>query len=187
MKIKCSFDEAEMRMKKLAKKLESEGKIVQTFPVGGSCPESMWAYVDCWAEMESQYEFFDQITDVVAVYGTGGTVLDLALGNYWSGMKKRVHGVSILSRSEFKASDFFTDAKKCLEETGIKDVPIKEIVDIIEGYVGECYADTWPELRQFSLAVARKTGIILDTTYTCKAVYGESNDLGIGFTADIQL
>ena len=75
--------------------------------------------------------------------------------------------------SEFKESDFFTDAKKCLEETGIKDVPIEEIVDIIDGYVGECYGDTWPELRQFSLGVARETGIILDTSYTCKAVYGK--------------
>ena len=67
--------------------------------MGGSCPESMWAYIDCWAELESQHEIFDQITDVVAVYGSGGTVLDLALGNYWSGMKKRVHGVSILKPS----------------------------------------------------------------------------------------
>ena len=74
---------------------------------------------------------------------------------------------------EFKESDFFTDAKKCLEKTGIRDVPIDEIVDIIDSYVGECYGDTWPELRQFSLGVARETGIILDTSYTCKAVYGE--------------
>ena len=74
---------------------------------------------------------------------------------------------------EFKESDFFTDAKKCLEKTGITDVPIDEIVDIIDSYVGECYGDTWPELRQFSLGVARETGIILDTSYTCKAVYGE--------------
>ena len=74
---------------------------------------------------------------------------------------------------EFKESDFFTDAKKRLEETGIKDVPIEQIVDIIDGYVGECYGDTWPELRKFSLGVASETGIILDTSYTCKAVYGE--------------
>ena len=86
-------------MQKLSEKLQSDGKKPYTLPMGGTCPASMWAYIDCWAEMESQYEFFDQITDVVAVYGSGGTVLDLALGNYWSGMKKRVHGVSILKPS----------------------------------------------------------------------------------------
>ena len=82
-------------------------------------------------------------------------------------------GLSKNPLAEFKESDFFTDAKKCLEKTGIKDVPIEDIVDIIDGYVGECYGDTWPELRQFSLGVARETGIILDTSYTCKAVYGK--------------
>ena len=97
--IKCTFGEANDRMEKIAEKLKSEGKKAYTLPMGGSCPESMWAYIDCWAEMESQTEFFDEITDVVAVYGSGGTVLDLALGNYWSGMKKRVHGISILKPS----------------------------------------------------------------------------------------
>jgi len=86
-------------MQELAEKLKFEGKKAYTLPMGGSCSESMWAYIDCWAEMESQHEYFDEITDVVAVYGSGGTVLDLALGNYWSGMKKRVHGVSILKPS----------------------------------------------------------------------------------------
>jgi len=43
-------------------------------------------------------KYFDEITDVVVVSGSGGTGLDLALANLWSGTKKKIHGVRIWGR-----------------------------------------------------------------------------------------
>lgn len=60
--------------------------------------------------MENQ-DYFNEITDIVVVSGSGGTGLDLALANYWSGFRKRVHGVRIWGESK----DFFSHAKHSLD------------------------------------------------------------------------
>ena len=60
--------------------------------------------------MEDQ-DYFNEITDIVVVSGSGGTGLDLALANYWSGFRKRVHGVRIWGESK----DFFSHAKHSLD------------------------------------------------------------------------
>ena len=66
--------------------------------------------------------------------------------------------------------------KPILEQAGIENVPIEDIIDIIDGYVGKGYADSWPELRQLSLDVAENTGIFIDRVYTAKAILGKSID-----------
>ena len=78
-------------MEVLADKLRNEGKSPYIIPRGGSSHKSIWGYIDCWNEMEKQ-DYFNEITDIVVVSGSGGTGLDLALANYWSGFKKRIHG-----------------------------------------------------------------------------------------------
>merc|ERR1712131_397870 len=168
----CSFAEADDRMDRLAKKLESKGKKPYIIPRGGSSDRSIWGYIDCWSEMENQ-DYFNEITDIVVVSGSGGTGLDLALANYWSGFRKRVHGVRIWGESK----DFFSHAKHSLEQAGIENVPIEDIIDIIDGYVGKGYADSWPELRQLSLDVAENTGIFVDRVYTAKAILALKTEL----------
>ena len=56
--------------------------------------------------MENQ-DYFNEITDIVVVSVSDGTDLDLALANYWSGFRKRVHGVRIWGESK----DFFSHAR----------------------------------------------------------------------------
>ena len=63
--------------------------------------------------------------------------------------------------------------KPLSEQAGIENVPIEDIIDIIDGYVGKGYADSWPELRQLSLDVAENTGIFIDRVYTAKAILGK--------------
>ena len=60
--------------------------------------------------MENQ-DYFNEITDIVVVSVSDGTDLDLALANYWSGFRKRVHGVRIWGESK----DFFSHAKHSLD------------------------------------------------------------------------
>ena len=86
------------------------GKKPYIIPRGGSSDRSIWGYIDCWSEMENQ-DYFNEITDIVVVSGSGGTGLDLALANYWSGFRKRVHGVRIWGESK----DFFSHAKHSLD------------------------------------------------------------------------
>merc|ERR1711977_372810 len=60
------------KMKSLEKKLSTMGKKSYIIPRGGSNEVSIWGYVKCWAEMESQPEF-ESITDICVVSGSGGT------------------------------------------------------------------------------------------------------------------
>ena len=79
---------------------------------------------------------------------------------------------------EFEKQTFGTSSSKPQsEQAGIENVPIDDIIDIIDGYVGKGYADSWPELRQLSLDVAENTGIFIDRVYTAKAILGEWGSL----------
>ena len=84
--------------------------------------------------------------------------------------------ISVLGRSVE-----FQNLKPLSDQAGIENVPIEDIIDIIDGYVGKGYADSWPELRQLSLDVAENTGIFIDRVYTAKAILGEygSNNNGL--------
>ena len=70
--------------------------------------------------------------------------------------------------------------KPLSDQAGIENVPIEDIIDIIDGYVGKGYADSWPELRQLSLDVAENTGIFIDRVYTAKAILGEYGSINNG-------
>lgn len=80
--------------------------------------------------MESQ-EYFSEITDIVVVSGSGGTGLDLALANYWTGSKKRVHGIRVWGDSKY----FYGHAKMTLEDAGIYNIDPKDIINVIGTYM----------------------------------------------------
>ena len=63
--------------------------------------------------MESQ-EYFSEVTDIVVVSGSGGTGLDLALANYWTGSTKKVHGIRVCCDS----MHFYAHAKRILHVIG---------------------------------------------------------------------
>ena len=73
--------------------------------------------------------------------------------------------------------DFFNHAEHSLKQASIPDIPLHDIIDVIGGYVGKCYADSWPELRQLSLEVAKSTGVFVDRVYTAKAILATKHEL----------
>jgi len=172
---KASFEKVNGIMDNLSLKLSKEGKRPFIILKGGSKPAAgIWGYMNCWNEMMQQ-KYFSEITDVVVTSCTGGTTLDLALANLWTGSKKRIHSI----RNWGWASDFYEQAEEILEESGITGINLKEIVNVIDGHAGKCYGDTWPELRSFSLAVAAESGIFLDPVYTGKTLLGLKKELEI--------
>ena len=76
-----------------------------------------------------------------------------------------------------ESADFYKHAEHTLVEAKIENVPLSNIIDIIDGYVGKGYADSWPELRSLSLEVARETGVFIDRVYTAKAVLAIKKEL----------
>lgn len=162
----CAFDEADRRMKKLSARLAESGKKAYVIPRGGSNSVAAWSYIAAWEEMMNQ-PLFAEITDIVVVSGSGGTGVDLALANYWSKSKKRIHGFRIWGTN----ADFYHHANETLKNLKL-DLNIEDLIHVTDSYVGNGYAETWPELKELILNVAETTGIFLDTVYTGKALYG---------------
>lgn len=165
-------DGIDEKMDSLAAELRSKGKTPYVIPRGGSNAPSIWGYIDAWREMEKQ-EFFDEITDIVVCSGSGGTGLDLALANYWTGSKKKIHGVRAWGDSAY----FYPHAAHSLEEAGITGIDPTKIIDIIDGHVGEGYGKSSVDLRQFCIQALNDSGIVLDRVYTGKSVFGLMKEL----------
>lgn len=165
-------DGVDEKMDLLANDLTKQGRKTYVIPRGGSNEVSIWGYIEAWREMESQ-EYFSDITDIVVVSGSGGTGLDLALANYWTGSKKRVHGIRVWGDSKY----FYGHAKMTLEDAGIYNIDPKDIINVIDGHVGEGYGMSDTGLRKFCIKSASESGIILDRVYTGKAMYGLMHEI----------
>merc|ERR1712106_1098384 len=165
-------DGVDEKMAELADELVQSGKRPYVIPRGGSNGPSIWGYIETWREMETQ-PFFDEVTDIVVCSGSGGTGLDVALANYWTGSKKKVHGVRVWGDSKY----FYQHATESMEEAGIHGINPRKIIDIIDGHVGEGYGKSSGDLREFCISALSETGIVLDRVYTGKSVYGLMNEL----------
>ena len=112
------------------------------------------------------------ITDVVVACGSGGTVAGLALGAALSGSPVKIHAVNVNRDAQY----FYSQIDGILRDVGASQ-KAENILDVMDGYVGEGYAvSTDEELRQIA-GIASSTGIILDPVYTGKAFRGMMTEL----------
>ncbi|KAL4237078.1 hypothetical protein ACF0H5_005462 [Mactra antiquata] len=141
-------------------------------PVGGAAVSGLFAFISAFDELMSQglQERFD---DIVLTIATGGTALGLAIANYLTGSKLRVHAVTIsLSKEELYANQ-----DKLLVDIGLDSVKSSDILDIIEGYVGDGYGTATHAGLEFITKISSTTGILLDPYYTGKGAMGMVNEL----------
>eukprot|EP00731_Ephydatia_muelleri_P025519 Em0017g602a len=150
---------------------------VYSVPVGGMSVVGEWGYIEAFREMIEQgvLENFD---DIVLSAGTAGTCGAVAIANYLTGSKLKVHGVTIGP----KAENLYQEVNDLLAEYGVHTpegslVKASEILDIIEGYIGKAYGcSTEAELVQL-IDIAVKTGVALDPDFTAKSVRGLLSEL----------
>eukprot|EP00188_Purpureofilum_apyrenoidigerum_P005767 Plantae.Rhodophyta-Purpureofilum_apyrenoidigerum.ctg7869.p1 GENE.Plantae.Rhodophyta-Purpureofilum_apyrenoidigerum.ctg7869~~Plantae.Rhodophyta-Purpureofilum_apyrenoidigerum.ctg7869.p1 ORF type:complete len:387 (-),score=62.69 Plantae.Rhodophyta-Purpureofilum_apyrenoidigerum.ctg7869:230-1390(-) len=156
------------KMQELAAVLEKEGAKPYLIPVGGSNAVGLWGYLQCWDELISQ-SIQDAITDVVVTVGSGGTAAGLAIGNYLTGTKVKMHAISVCDNAEY----FHGHINEMITELGLQnEVRSEDIVNIIDGYKGRGYALNTDEELEFCRDVVRTSGVPVDPVYTGKAVRG---------------
>lgn len=112
---------------------------------------------------------FDAI--VVAV-GSGGTHAGLLLAQQLLATNHRIIGINVCDDEAYFKK---TIAKVLADSASYLDQPVDipaEAIEIIDGYVGNGYAQSRPEELQFITELARLEGVILDPVYTGKAFYG---------------
>ncbi|KAH3841240.1 hypothetical protein DPMN_114699 [Dreissena polymorpha] len=160
------------RMDALSEHIRSTtGESCYAIPVGGSNVIGLWGYISLFAELESQ-GVLEDYDDIVFATGSGGTASGLAIGNYLTGSKLRIHGVSVCDDKHY----FHQHCNEMIQAVGL-DARSEDILDIIDGHKGQGYGLSAQEELDFILEVASSTGIMLDPVYTGKAVYGLVKEL----------
>jgi len=100
--------------------------------------------------------------------GSGGTVGGLAIANYLTGSRLKVHGVCVCDNAEY----FYDHIDELIEDYGLDGIKASDICDIIDGYKGIGYAKSTDEELELLVNIGQSTGVMLDPVYTLKAVRG---------------
>jgi D-cysteine desulfhydrase len=155
----------------------SAGHIPYFFPVGASIPLGCWGYIRCVAELVEQLGRKTPV-DLYCATSSGGTQAGLILGrallscSNWS-----IRGVPVSDSSQY-----FRDKLRSLMNETIKqfqldlsesDTPI----ELIDGFIGEGYAIPYPEAVETIRLLGRTEGLVLDPSYTSKAMTGMLDNL----------
>lgn len=141
-------------------------------PVGGSSVKGIFGFISLFQELLSQglHEKFD---DIIVTVATGGTALGLAVANYLTGSKLRVHAVTIALSKE----ELYENMDLILQDLELVNLKSVDILDIIEGYIGERYGTCTEQVLRFITEVTSTTGILLDPYYTGKGAMGMVGEL----------
>ena len=115
----------------------------------------------------------EDFDDVVCATGSGGTATGLAVANYLTGSKLKIHTVLVADEME----SISQHVKSTLEELGLHNAKPDDVLDIIDGYFGKGYSLTTSEDITDITELARATGIFLDPVYTGKALSGLLKEL----------
>lgn len=164
-------------MEEYAQVLRSKGNNPYIIPVGGSNVLGIWGYIEGFREMIEQ-GVLNQFDDIVMAVGSGGTVAGMAISNYLTGSKVKIHAVCVCDNAEYFYNFVDDHFKKLgLTETNGLPINVKDVVDIIDGHKGRGYALSTSEELKLLTEISSQTGLILDRVYTLKAVKGMLTEL----------
>ena len=155
------------KMKELSKRLQDQGRNPYLIGIGGSDHIGLWGYIEAFAEMIEQ-GVCDHFSDIVVPVGSGGTASGLAIANYLSGSRVRIHAVTVCDSPDY----FYGHLDEMLSATGLQEeTSAREILHIIEGE-GRGYARNTDEELELGVRLSCATGIMLDPVYTLKGLHG---------------
>lgn len=156
----------------LGKRLEQEGKKPYLIPVGGSNELGSWGYMQATEELCHQMKDLNiEFDDIITTIGSGGTTGGLALGVALSGLSARtkLHAFCACDDDEY----FYREIDQLITNLGLSDrFKARDLVSVNDKYVGLGYSISQREELELIIKVAQHTGVVVDPTYTGKALYG---------------
>ena len=142
------------------------------FPVGASVPLGCWGYIRCIAEMAEQLGR-ETMVDVFSAVSSAGTHAGLMLGKAIFGLDNwRIVGVPVSDSLDFFRNELYELTTRTAREfkLGLTDEQLP--AELLGGYIGDGYAIPYPQAVETIKLLARYEGIVLDPTYTSKAMTG---------------
>lgn len=167
-------------MNTLASYYEKEGRTPFIVPLGASSGTGSLGYVYSVQEMSKQFEELGFEPDyIVVASGSGGTQAGLIIGKELFGISSQIIGINVRCDEMYfhkEISRIFNEFRH--QHGNVSSTKLN--INIIDGYVGNGYAKTRPEEMKFIAHLAKTEGLILDPTYTGKAMYGLSREIQKG-------
>lgn len=135
-------------------------------PVGGSNTIGLFGYLECFNEMLNQ-NIDNFIDDIIITTGSGGTMSGLAIANYLTGSRFKIHAFCVCDNKSYFQSHL---TKEFFHLFGQR-VEADKLVNIIECSKGSGYGQSSREELEFIANFFQSTNILLDPVYTAKTVY----------------
>ena len=178
-------DEYKFKRKEIMEniKLEMEGKGYKPYiiPEGASNGIGLFGYYNAMKEiMEQEKKMNIHFDGIVIATGSGGTYAGLFLASKLLNAGTKIFGVNVCDDEEYfknKISDILIDGQNYINENISFS---KDEINILDGYVGEGYAISNQEGREFIYKLAKLESLILDPVYTGKAMYGLCEEIKKG-------
>ncbi|WP_195180012.1 1-aminocyclopropane-1-carboxylate deaminase/D-cysteine desulfhydrase [Mesorhizobium sp. INR15] len=165
----ADYAEIDRRMAARAEILSTQGRRALVIPLGGGTAEGTVGYVLAVAEIMRQISDGGAPDLFVVAGGTGSTAAGLSLGTQLFSPGTSVLAVSASWKKDVLSGEIARHRRAAAELLGIED---KAAVWVDDSFVGPGYSQVSEAGRTALLTLARSDGILLDTTYTAKAMSG---------------
>eukprot|EP00605_Chrysophyceae_sp_TOSAG23-4_P002388 GSChrysophyteH1.ASY1.ANO1.2644.1 assembled CDS len=138
-------------------------------PIGGSCPQGAFGYIDCVEELRLQKERGLEFDHVVFGSGSGGTAAGLSIGGRLSGVIPSLHGVGVCDSPDVFYAHIEDTARSLGIDFNIHGNP-REWITMYDGQ-GRGYGLSSEDELAFIQRISSTTGVCLDPVYSGKALY----------------
>lgn len=186
-------------MNQLALKYKADGYKPYIIPEGASNGIGVLGYYNAMKEISAQENDLGVSFDTIVVAtGSGGTCAGLNVANKVLGLGKRVVGMCVcddnkyfqeriarISNESFDYLELFDELpENVLSSSELREKYsfIPEEIEMNDKYVGIGYSLSRPEELEFIKKISSMEGIVFDTCYTGKGMYGVYNELRKGGT-----
>ncbi|AJY75558.1 D-cysteine desulfhydrase family protein [Paenibacillus beijingensis] len=173
-------------MESVKDKLTGQGYKPYIIPEGASNGIGSFGYYTALREIvEQEKELGVHFDAIVVAVGSGGTYAGLLLASKTLHYKADIIGINVCDDEYYfrhVIDSILQDSGRYLQE----DIAYaKQDFHIIDGYVGQGYGISSPEVRQFIFDFAKLEGVILDPVYTGKALFGLVEEIKKGRFNDL--
>lgn len=151
--------------------LAREGRRAMFIPLGGARAEGTIGYIEAARELLAQLGHAAKPPFVALAGGTGSTAAGLALGFALLSPEARLLVISASWSADRLSSEIDRNYREAAEFLGIAPPSMPDL-RIDDTQIGSGYTKPTNAARDALHALARKDGILLDMTYTAKAMAG---------------
>jgi D-cysteine desulfhydrase family pyridoxal phosphate-dependent enzyme len=168
-----TYEARSAAMEAFAQEIRKLGRRPYVIPVGGGNEIGAQGDVLCFDELETQLQDLEQKpTVLVLATSNGGTHAGILVGKALTGSTVNVLGVGVGSRDAHVEDSICALANAVAKALNLSRQFKREDVNLNSDYVGEGYDIPTDESIRALKELWKRDGVLLDPTYTAKAMAG---------------